>query len=482
MADVLDIITLNPGSQEQILKCTTFEVLIHGPRATGKSITALVDYLVEVGKGWPRWRGLVTRARYGDLDDLILKSKELVPRVAPDARFTMNPYPLWQFPGGERLEFRQLRTVEDYEKIHGQEFDWWFPDELTMMPEPTPYLKTFSLIRGRNDGTPRRIRAGTNPSGSGHGWVKDRWQLDGWPRGQIVGPLIQDYDQDGEPMAPRRAIGGSILENVHLEKSYIQSLRSSCATEAQFKAWIYGDWDITEGGMFDDLWRASVHVVPDLRLEEIPQGWRLSRSYDWGSARPFSIGWTWTSDGEPIVKNGRIFGEVPGDRIRWREWYGHSGKLGTNKGLNMVDRDIAREVLRREKEWGVSHIVTPGPADSAIFQRANGTGVSIADTWGAEGVRWTPVEKGPNSRAQGWQQVREYLEGALPKEDGTPREFRGLFVCQSCRALIKFLPPASRDPKKPDDIDTESEEHVLDELRYCLFQRQRTVRSGTWRR
>ena len=63
------------------------------------------------------------------------------------------------------------------------------------------------------------------------------------------------------------------------------------------RAWLFGDWDITAGGMFDDLWDASVHVVQPF---EIPGTWYLDRSFDWGSSKPYSVGWWAESDGSDI--------------------------------------------------------------------------------------------------------------------------------------------------------------------------------------
>jgi len=474
----------NPGSQVAGLACPTWELLMSGPRGTGKSEFLLADYVSEVGQGWPRWRGLITRPRYGDLTDLILKSQSWFHLAFPGARYTASPFPMWQFPDGERLEFRQLRTLEDYWKIHGQEFDWYGPDELTVMADPEPFLRTLTLVRGPDDGTPRRVRAATNPSGPGHNWVKKRYGLP-LPGNRVVGDEIKARGE-----RPRRAICGSIPENPHLEKDYVQSLRTACTSPAQLRAWLYGDWDITEGGMFDDLWSEKAHVIPDLGLEEIPQGWRLSRSFDWGAASPFSIGWTWTSDGTPVIKDGRILGEVRGDRIRWREWYGATPE---NKGLNLLNREIAQGITEREELWGVRERVRPGKADSAIFTKANGTGMSIAEDMARHGVRWLESEKGPGSRIQGWQQVRQLLAGALPVEEGRIREFPGLLICESCKAAREFLPSAPRDDKKPDDVDTDWDgDHVCDELRYEVFEKPRKVgrnsfrgkrkASTTWRR
>src|SRR5690606_31152314 len=54
-----------------------------------------------------------------------------------------------------------------------------------------------------------------------------------------------------------------------------------------------GDWDIVSGGMFDDVWDRAVHV---LKPFPVPDSWRVDRSCDWGSSKPFSFGWWAESD------------------------------------------------------------------------------------------------------------------------------------------------------------------------------------------
>ena len=467
-----------PGSQQAALACRldTFELLIAGSRGTGKSELLLIDFANDVGRGHPRWRGLILRPSFRQLQDLILKSQELFRRAFPGARFVSSPYPVWTFPGGERLEFHQMRSLDDYWKIHGHNADWLGVDELTVYPTPEVYLRCMTIIRGdENDGVPRRVRAATNPGGPGHGWVKDRFGLP-LPRfRQVLGPKIQPPGEHS-----RRVVCGYLSENPYLGDDYIATLRSSCSSAAQLKAWLDGDWNISEGSMFGDLWATQHHVVPDVPFHMIPQGWRLSRSFDWGAASPFSVGWWATSNGEPIEIDGRTIGAVPGDRIRIAEWYG-AARGERNKGLNLLNSEIAQGIRSRENAMGLEGRVRPGTADSAIFAKANGTGISIGEDMARHGVEWVPSEKGPNSRVQGWQQFRAYLKGALPDENGM-REAKGLFVCERCRDFIRLIPEAPRSEKNPDDLDTDWEDHIADEARYELFEKPRVVSAGTWRR
>jgi hypothetical protein len=91
----------------------------------------------------------------------------------------------------------------------------------------------------------------------------------------------------------------------------------------------------------------------------------------------------------------------------------------------------------------------------------------------ALGVTWERADKAPGSRRQGWQQVRELLRGAVPDATGR-RERPGLFVSASCAQFLRTVPTLPRDERNPDDVDTNAEDHIADELRYRV-RRPRTL-------
>ncbi len=120
-----------------------------------------------------------------------------------------------------------------------------------------------------------------------------------------------------------------------------------------------------------------------------------------------------------------------------------------------------------------------------MFNSANGTETTIADDLQKQvtidgrrhrGIVFTEVEKGPGSRKQGWQQLREWLDNTVPKPGLKVREKPGLFVFNTCRHFLRTVPVLPRDEDDPDDVDTESEDHVGDDVRYRL--RQAVRRSG----
>jgi hypothetical protein len=155
--------------------------------------------------------------------------------------------------------------------------------------------------------------------------------------------------------------------------------------------------------------------------------------------------------------------------VQIAELNGWNGK--PNEGCRKVATEIAREILAAEAAMGLSGRVEPGPADAAIFAVENGQ--SIADDMARAGVRWTEGEKGPGSRKTGLERLRRMLKAAA----ATPREEPGLFFFDTCRHSLRTLPVLPRDGKKPDDVDTEAEDHAYDAIRYRAMA---PLASATW--
>lgn len=465
-----------PGSQVAFLMAhTVFEVLYEGTRGPGKTDCLLMDFFQHVGKGWgAEWRGILFRQTYPQLADVINKSKKWFRLLCPGAKYNESSH-TWTFPDGEQLLLRHMKTPDDYWSYHGHAYPWIGWEELCNWADSKCYTVMMSCCRSTKPGMPRCYRATTNPYGPGHNWVKLRFRLP-----QSRGKIIRDSMRDGEREPPRVAIHGSIYENkilLHADPEYIPKIRAAARNASELKAWLEGSWDIVAGGMFDDIWRGDVHVVPPFPLRYVPKGWKIDRSHDWGSSKPFANLWFAESNGEPFEWNGRTYGRVRGDLYIIQEWYGWDGKT-RNEGVRMLAKDVGRGVIDREEDWDIKGRVLPGPADSAIYDEENGN--NIAKDMEKAGCRWVPADKGPGSRKQGWEQIRKMLKGALPNPKGGPREEPGLFIFSWCLQTLETLPILSRDDKDLDDVDTDAEDHIGDALRYRVRKKVRGAkqRSG----
>ena len=215
------------------------------------------------------------------------------------------------------------------------------------------------------------------------------------------------------------------------------------------EAWLYGNWDIFEGQFFEDFTdrpdhykdRQWTHVIDPF---EIPDTWQIYRSFDWGYNKPFSCGW-WAVDHDGVV-------------YRILEMYGCT-KVA-NEGVKWTPPKVFDEIHKIETEhrWLKGKKII-GIADPAIWDAE--TGESIADTAAKHQVYFHP---GDHKRIAGWMQV--HYRFAFD-ENGFPM----MYVFSNCKAFIRTIPLLQYDEHKPEDLDTDGEDHVADEVRYFLMSR-----------
>ena len=141
----------------------------------------------------------------------------------------------------------------------------------------------------------------------------------------------------------------------------------------------------------------------------------------------------------------------------------------------MTAGDIARGIVEREEDWSMTGRVKTGVADGSIFDDYE-PGSSVAGDMEPMGIRWYKADKGPGSRVQGWQQLRK----ALLNSKEPYREAPGLFIMERCEQFCRTVPVLPRDERNLDDVDTDAEDHIGDEVRYRLRHRPKQISSGSW--
>lgn len=370
-----------------------------------------------------------------------------------------------EFWNGSRIWLCHCQYEKDVVKYQGAEINLLMFDELTHFTE-----YQYRFLRGRlrlgglkvpdkyKDVFPRII-AGSNPGGIGHNFVRRTWVSDRLPE--------QIYSQSPiEGGLKRQHIPALLGDNPTLmqnDPDYINRLEA-LGNPALVKAMRDGDWNIVAGGALDDLWDTKLIILPRFK---IPAGWRIDRSFDWGSRRPFSVGWWGEADGtEAVLPNGNIFCPVKGSLIRFAEWYG-AKEAGTNEGLNIGAADVADGIRQREQALRaagfISSEVFAGPADNSIETVAEKRQKSIASVMRERGVHWTASNKSAGSRMNGLELVRMRLRNNATM-DGA-----GLYITDNCTAALTTLPVLPRDPKNMDDVDSDAEDHIYDEIRYRVL-------------
>lgn len=498
---------LRGTSQELALSAPAHIVLYHGARGPGKTDTQLMRFRSRVGLGYGSfWRGIIFDREYKNLDDLVTKSKRWFNEFGDGARFLESGKDYkWKWPTGEELLFRVVARLDDYWGYHGHEYPFIGWNELTKYPDGRLFDKMNSTNRssftperdtprlGHNGGPvmddadlselpyatpdgkplppiPLEVFATCNPHGAGHSWVKRRF-IDVAPDCQIVRTTLKVFDPktkaEIEVTKKQVAIHGHWSENPYLDPQYIMTLHE-LTDENERKAWKDGSWDINAGGAIADVWRKATHVV---KRFPIPDNWVITRSFDWGSSHPFSVGWWTISNGETVT-----WTDARGDKqeitlprgtlVRFFEWYG-TKELGTNKGLVLSAKDIADGIVAREKlmiagGW-IAAPPEPGPADNQIDNVNEKDTETIKKKMADRGVEWTASDKSKGSRKQGLQLLRDRLEASIRGEGF------GLVIMENCRAWIATVPDLPRDEKDPDDVSTTAEDHIYDETRYMVL-------------
>lgn len=431
---------------------------------SGNSDSLLLSFAAGVDRGYGKaYRGVLFRKEFGDLDDIVRKVETIFPKIWGDRfRFlkSKSEY-VATWDSGEALLLRNLPNEDAYREYHGHSYVWIGFEELTQWSDDKAYRLMFSCARSPAAGVPViGIRSTSNPYGVGHNWVKKRFRL---PQG--FGKVIR---RPGE--VPRIALQSDLRENfvlLHTNPNYPNIIRQAASNPAQAKAWLHGDWNVTTGGMFDDIWDGKIHIISNIHPTNFPVGWKLNRTYDHGQSRPFACLWWAESNGEPIqLPDGRVVGQIAGDIVLWAEWYGTTGE--PDEGVRMSARAIAQGILDRQRDWRIGHRVRGGPADNEIRTKdQRGTNRSPADDMADVGVTWTDSDKSPGSRSRGYQMIRTRLQAARPNLDGT-RDFPGLWVCERNVHWLEIVPSAPRDPQDQDELPKKFEDHLIDCTRYRL--------------
>lgn len=426
------------GPQTAFIRCPVFEAFFGGARGGGKTDAVLGEFIEHAGTYGEHAIGLMIRRERTQLIETIERSKQIY--LPLGAKFNEQDK-MWRFPNGARLRFAYLERDADAEGYQGHSYTRVYIEEIGNFPRPEPILKLMATLRS-GAGVPVGFRATGNPGGPGHQWVRARY-IDPAPMGmQIVNDKVSGLE--------RVYIPSRVTDNGYLGEDYIQRLRAS-GSEHLVKAWLEGDWSIVDGAFFSE-WSNARHV---LRPVELPKFWMRYRSMDVGSASPFSVGWhavatdDWQHPDGPIIPRGAI--------VRYREWYGASGP---NKGLKLTAEQVGEGIKQREEGEKIDF----GVIDPSAFKQDGGP--SYADRLASAGVYFTHADNARVSQKGafgGWDQLRARLIG-----DGVRP---ALYVFSTCADLIRTLPALQHDANRPEDLDTNMEDHAADDLRYACMAR-----------
>lgn len=453
----------HPGAQEDFLTRSEFEVLFGGAAGPGKTDCLVVAMARDINH--PRYRGLIVRRTFPQLQEIIDRCHNMYPYFGGTYRATDKR---WVFPSGATIDLGHMQHENDKYNYQGKEYVRAGFDELTQFTH-SQYTYLLSRLRTTEPELKPQAIATTNPGGIGHVWVKERFRPDERP--------MQSY-RDHKTGLTRIFVPATVKDNPTLfENDPLYVARLESLPEIERKRLLEGVWDAFEGQVFPEL----SQLVHGCESFEIPPEWPRYCVLDWGFAKPFTVGW-YAVDYDDVL-------------YRYREWYGckreHEGvDDGDDVGLRMQAWEVARGILERERGEG-SRIMRI--ADPSIWhprpdtRRGEAKGETIFEDFMRQGVVFT---KADNERLHGKLQVHKRLktDTEIDKETGeilsdTPR----FQVFNDCKGFWRTMPQLYESSRNPDDVDTDQEDHIYDEVRYMCMARPvraskvETIPTGSFR-
>jgi len=431
------IFEANEGPQTQFLAASEREVFYGGARGGGKSYAMLIDPLRYCDR--QKHRCLLIRRSMPELRDLINHSQQLYPKAYPGAKWREQEKE-WRFPSGAKIEFGYAENTTDALRYQGQSYTWIGIDELPQYPNADIYNFLRSSLRSVDPEIPVYMRATGNPGNVGSTWVKEMFVDPAVPNERFS---IDIQTPVGNRSITRRFIPAKLQDNPYLMQTEDYYIMLASLPEVQRKQFLDGDWGAYEDAAFPEFNR-QVHVVKPF---DIPRNWHKFRSCDWGYSSPACVLWF----------------AIDFDNNLWvyRELY-------TQK---VVADMFARQVLDMER----GEYIRYGILDSSTWARRGDVGPSIAETMITAGCRWRPSDRSPRSRING----KLELHKRFSVRDRGNEKKPSLFIFDNCINLVRTLPLLPCDKNNPEDVDTHTEDHAYDALRYgCMSRPINTERDG----
>jgi hypothetical protein len=429
----LNIPPPNPKQQQFFLARARY-IAYGGARAGGKSWAMRVKFVLLC----LRYAGIQILLLRRTLPELTENHVNPLLRLLKGIATYNKQEKVFTFPNGSRLKLGYCSNEQDVLQYQGQAYDVIGMEEATMFTE-----FQYNCLResNRSSGLMKekfspRMYLTMNPGGVGHHWVK-RLFVDRAYKGK---ERPEDY-----VFIPAKVYDNTAF--MEADPDYVAQLES--LPEKRRKMMLLGDWSSVEGAFFEEFAnnpehykdRQWTHVIDPF---EIPSHWKIYRSFDFGYHRPFSTGY-WTVDEDGVI-------------YRILEWYGCTAT--DNEGLRIPPNQIFEEMakLEREHPWLKGRKIT-GVADPSIWDASRGE--SVAESASKHKIYFTP---GDNERIAGWMQVHYRLAF---DENGYPM----MYIFSNCKAFIRTVPALQYDDHKVEDLDTDGEDHVADEVRYFCMSR-----------
>jgi len=192
------------------------------------------------------------------------------------------------------------------------------------------------------------------------------------------------------------------------------------------------------------------HVIKSI---PVPDGAPIYMTFDWGFAKPYSVGYWWVDQDNRIYRFGELYGN---DK--------DADSLDT--GMRQTDPEIAKAILGYEEGLKLGTRQITRLCDPTCFNKkpnylGGGQGKSTADVFTEFGIYLIP---GDPSREL---KIRQFRNRLTLLENDRPM----MQIYDTCTDFIRTIPLLRDDDKKPEDISTTMEDHIYDEACHICMAR-----------
>ena len=470
--------------------CPADELLYGGQAGGGKSAYLLNEFL-EAARTSPGSHVILFRRIYRELQQLIDRSREIVPASVATWNEKQGRYTFHHPDGPDSyMTFSHLQLLDDVYSHMSNEYDLIGFDEAThFIPRQVQYLRSRNRAPKSRPNAWPRMRMTSNPGNIGHkymletfvrppdrnvelvsfnmvmfdplfdvaadpacGWRNYPPGTRGEPQPYIVWRPEPSDEERGLNIQPRTRcfIPATLEDNVYIDSAYKATL--TALPESEKQGLLYGNWDSFEGMFFSEF-SEDVHVIDPISP---PASWRKFRAIDHGFADPLACLWFAVDpDTEQIV----IYNEL------------YQSGLHDTEACSLIN---AMTPATDHIDYTV--------ADKTMWRgSSNDQAMSLEEIYRRNGIHLIPAN---NDRIAGWSNMRRLL--AINPKTEKP----GLVITKNCRNLIYEIQNAVHDERRQEDVDPRvGDDHALDAARYGLLsrgtfitKRRNPIRAGVFRR
>lgn len=410
-------------------------------------------------KWGPKWNGLQFRKKYKQLAGLRRRYDELIAEGMPAERVGGDRETNYiRFKNGATVTLASipdLKTAGDYQGGGYTEIGVEEASEYAFIAELTDRLH--GALRS-SAGVPSSIFMTGNPGGPGAAQLKAMFMVkpDGTPR-----KPKKPFKVDG---ISRVFIPSDLRDNkilIDSDPNYEVKL-ASIKDPILRAAWWEGSWEIVIGQAFtiqprnliDPIWPIPPHVP-------------IIMGFDWGYGAPFSVGWYW------VDQDNRLY--------RFAEWYGCVSLDQPNKGLRLIDKEIARGILEKERDMNLlNRQITRFAGHDCANKKPNyTTGVPGPSTV----EEFISVANDPNIRAtfgdvdltlitrkpDKLDKMKQFRERMYVPDD--PNTMPMMVAYSDCSHFRRVIPSLALSEINPEVLEDHQEDHIYDESALVCMSR-----------